>query len=356
MSASVPVRGECYHSIVFTVVTALPLGIVRRQPLNCVLMETPAHIAAQRIVGGSLALDLLNTQNGPAGGTPEDDALRDYADVVAWGAYVGMLSPEEAERLIRRSRRHPAAARAVFARVIETRGYLYELFRAIATGRNPPPAAIARLQRDEADALAHGELVRIDDAYEWRWADDDLGRPLWPVIHEALAAPDGRRPGSRQGLREVPVPLPRPEQEPQPAVVLDGRLRHRRQDGEVRGAPGVRPIGDRPDLAEQLEAVEVDAAVADGPDRDHMLARRPPGRPEDHAPEPRLRGVEVHRATQHAVDGDRRPPVVPALGGDPGDLAAGEASTWPVAPERGGAAARARRGSRGRQSLDQAPA
>ena len=109
-------------------------------------METPAHIAAQRIVGGSLALDLLNTQNGPAGGTPEDDALRDYADVVAWGAYVGLLSPEEAERLVRRSRRHPEAARAVFARVIETRGYLYELFRAIATGRNPPPAAIARLQ------------------------------------------------------------------------------------------------------------------------------------------------------------------------------------------------------------------
>ncbi len=148
-------------------------------------METPAHIAAQRIVGGSLALDLLNTQNGPAGGTPEDDALRDYGDVVAWGAYVGMLGPAEAERLVRRSRRHPAAARAVFERVLATRGYLYELFRAFATGQNPPPAAITRLQRDEAEALAHGELVRIDDAYEWRWADDDLARPLWPVIHEA---------------------------------------------------------------------------------------------------------------------------------------------------------------------------
>jgi predicted RNA-binding Zn ribbon-like protein len=149
-------------------------------------METPAHIAAQRIVGGSVALDLLNTQNGPAGEAPEDDALHDYADVVAWGAYVGMLSAQEAERLLRRSRRHPAAARAVYARVIETRGYLYELFRAIATGRNPPPAAVARLQADEADALAHGTLARVGDAYEWRWADDDLARPLWPVIHEAL--------------------------------------------------------------------------------------------------------------------------------------------------------------------------
>jgi predicted RNA-binding Zn ribbon-like protein len=149
-------------------------------------METPEHIAAQRIVGGSLALDLLNTQNGPAGGTPEDDALHDYADVVAWGAYVGMLTPDEAKRLIRRSRRHPAAALAAYERVLETRGYLYELFRAIATGRNPPPTAIARLQRDEAEALAHGTLVREGDVYAWRWADDDLGRPLWPVIHEGL--------------------------------------------------------------------------------------------------------------------------------------------------------------------------
>ena len=30
------------------------------------------------------------------------------------------------------------------------------------------------------------QLVRIDDAYEWRWADDDLARPLWSVIHEAM--------------------------------------------------------------------------------------------------------------------------------------------------------------------------
>ena len=191
-------------------------------------------------------------------------------------------------RLIRRSRRHPEAARAVYARVLETRAYLYELFRAIATGRNPPPAAIARLQRDEAEALAHGELVR--DRRRLRVALDRRRPGATAVARHprGAAAPDGRRPGSRQGLREVPVPLPRPEQEPEPAVVLDGRLRHRRQDGEVRGAPGVRPIGDRPDLAEQLEAVEVDAAVAQDADRDHMLARRPPGRPEDHAPEPRL--------------------------------------------------------------------
>ena len=74
----------------------------------------------------------------------------------------GSLGPEEAERLIGGHAGTRTAARAVFARVLETRGYLYELFgRSRPAGtRRPPPSPGCR--RDEAEALAHGELVRID--------------------------------------------------------------------------------------------------------------------------------------------------------------------------------------------------
>ncbi len=150
-------------------------------------METPDRILRQRIVGGNLALDLLNSQNGAAGEPPEDDALLDYADVVAWGQYVGSVRPSEADRLIRSARRRPDAARAVFERTLATRDYLYELFSAVARGARPSKRAIARLQRDETDALTHGQLVPDGDAFAWTWDDaDDLGRPLWPVIHAAL--------------------------------------------------------------------------------------------------------------------------------------------------------------------------
>ena len=92
MSASVRSAWRVLPLNLSTLVTAYRLASPASTS-KLVLMETPAHIAAQRIVGGSLALDLLNTQNGPAGGTPEDDALRDYGDVVAWAVYVGLLSP-----------------------------------------------------------------------------------------------------------------------------------------------------------------------------------------------------------------------------------------------------------------------
>jgi predicted RNA-binding Zn ribbon-like protein len=153
-------------------------------------METPIHIRRQRIVGGNLALDLLNTQNGPAGMEAEDDALRDYADLLAWGRYVGMLSDAEADRLLRRSRADPEGARSVFERTLVTRAYLYDLFSAIASGSPPAAHDIGRLQRDEADALAHATLAEAGRGYHWSWAADaaneDLARPLWPIIHAAL--------------------------------------------------------------------------------------------------------------------------------------------------------------------------
>lgn len=153
-------------------------------------METPEHLRRQRIVGGNLALDLLNTQNGPAGLEPQDEALHDYSDVVAWARYVGMLGDAEADRLLRRAHADPTAAGTVFERTLETRAYLYDLFHAIASGRPPAADDIDRLQRDEAEALAHANLVEGDDGYHWSWARDasnlDLARPLWQVIHAAL--------------------------------------------------------------------------------------------------------------------------------------------------------------------------
>jgi predicted RNA-binding Zn ribbon-like protein len=150
-------------------------------------METPERIRDQRVVGGNLALDLLNTQNGSAGEAPEDDLLRDYGDLVAWAHHVGLLNETEADHLLRRSRRHPDEAREALERTRKTRSYLYSIFDAVARGSLPPHRAIDRLQRDEAEGLGHAKLVRVNGSFHWSWAnDDELTRPLWPIVHAAL--------------------------------------------------------------------------------------------------------------------------------------------------------------------------
>jgi predicted RNA-binding Zn ribbon-like protein len=149
-------------------------------------METHGHFREMRIVGGNVALDFVNTRSGPPLDEPDLEALNDYGDLVAWGRHVGLLTDVESDRLLRRAARRRPAARQTFDRAIRVRATLDQLFRAVSRGGPPPARALAELASAEADALERGTLIAVDDGFEWRWRDDDLGRPLWPVIHAGV--------------------------------------------------------------------------------------------------------------------------------------------------------------------------
>jgi predicted RNA-binding Zn ribbon-like protein len=157
-------------------------------------METPEDVVGFRLVAGNLALDFVNTD---PGSSPESEVLRGYDDLVAWGRHAGLLTEPEARRLLRRARRGPGEAREAFQRALRVRGYLYELFQAVAAGRPPPGRCVVALRGDEAEALARAELVAADGGFRWSWArDEDLARPLRQVVHaavELLTAEPGRR-------------------------------------------------------------------------------------------------------------------------------------------------------------------
>ena len=95
-------------------------------------METPEYIEGLRIVGGDLALDFVNTEDGDPN-VSQLRELRDYGDLVAWCGRVGLLDPDEAERLVGEA----AAARrggGGVPRALKLRGALYGVFRAVAEG------------------------------------------------------------------------------------------------------------------------------------------------------------------------------------------------------------------------------
>jgi predicted RNA-binding Zn ribbon-like protein len=152
-------------------------------------METPTYISRMRLVGGNLALDFVNTRGGQPRPSADDEVLHDYGDLVAWGRYVGMLTEAQARRLLGRARRNPDEAQHAYQRAVHLRSYLYQLFRALAMSRPPPGRCIAALRSDEAEALAHAELLRSDGGgFRWSWAHDhQLASPLWPVVHAAVA-------------------------------------------------------------------------------------------------------------------------------------------------------------------------
>jgi predicted RNA-binding Zn ribbon-like protein len=153
------------------------------QLVKSVLMGT---VTRMRLVGGNLALDFVNTRVGPPGATPDDDVLTGHPELIDWSVYAGDLTEAEAAGLRRRARADAAGADAAFRRALRIRDDLDGIFQALAAGRGPEPALLARLRDDEADALAHARLDR-DGGFAWTWRDDhSLARPLRPVVHAAV--------------------------------------------------------------------------------------------------------------------------------------------------------------------------
>ncbi|MFI7069811.1 CGNR zinc finger domain-containing protein [Micromonospora sediminicola] len=149
-------------------------------------METLEGVTRMRLVGGNLALDFINTRTGPPVGSPDDDVLTGYPELLAWSVYAGALSEPEAEALRRLSHDDPAGSQTAFARSLRIRDDLDDVFRAVAADRSPDTSVLARLRDDEADALGHARLEQ-GRTFGWTWRDDQtLARPLRPVVHAAV--------------------------------------------------------------------------------------------------------------------------------------------------------------------------
>jgi predicted RNA-binding Zn ribbon-like protein len=145
-------------------------------------METPEYIEKLRIVGGDVALDFVNTEDGD----PPEECLRGYGDLVAWSVLAGLLSAEEGERLTGEAGLRPGDADAAYRDALRLRGALYDVFRAVAEDEAPASHDLEVVREYEREALSRGKLVQGDRSFAWEWEDPrDLARMLWPVAHAA---------------------------------------------------------------------------------------------------------------------------------------------------------------------------
>jgi predicted RNA-binding Zn ribbon-like protein len=150
-------------------------------------METIAR-AGQDQPDGFLAIEFQHTEVGPTNADlPESpSSLNGYDDLIAWAQRFGVIDEGGARRLRQRARHDPHGATETYALALRIRETLDEVFRSIATGGQPSTAATSALADDEASALARAKLVRGVNGFAWSWSDDEsLGRPLWPVVHDA---------------------------------------------------------------------------------------------------------------------------------------------------------------------------
>lgn len=113
-----------------------------------------------RLLGGSLALDFINTVD-PRHATRRTDYIPDYEALAEWAAYAGAVEQSAVERLQRVARSRSSAAISVHRR---TRALREASYGAIASAlRDQPPRAVdvGCISRELARARA-GERLRHD--------------------------------------------------------------------------------------------------------------------------------------------------------------------------------------------------
>lgn len=142
-----------------------------------------------RFVGGTLALDFVNTRDGGPG-AQSDDLVVSYGHLVSWARSAGVLDAGSADALHAAAHAAPTSAGDAWKRSLLVRDALDAVLRPIAGGLRPDGDALARLAAEEAEALAAATLVPArhgqEPGYEWSWdADASLQRPLREVVHSA---------------------------------------------------------------------------------------------------------------------------------------------------------------------------
>jgi len=136
--------------------------------------------------GGRVSLDFVNTVGGKRG-VEAKEHLGEYADVVAWARQAGAVSDAHADRLLRRARAAPDAARAAFRRAIELREALYRIWEAHLEGAGVPNAELEIVNAQLSRALGRQRLIPDGErCCALAWAEEDeLEAPLWPVAKDA---------------------------------------------------------------------------------------------------------------------------------------------------------------------------
>ncbi len=166
-------------------------------------------------------LSFVNTLSGRPTSTPAERLIT-YDAFADWAREVGLLKPDDVERLAGRARRQSEDAARVLQRARELRERLHETFAATSDRRMPPPATLDALGTELSRWYPHGRLVPDGDRLQWAYARH--GRAGATVVGDCpgRGAPrDLAEPGARTSLcrRRLRLVVPRRHEKRQPPLV-----------------------------------------------------------------------------------------------------------------------------------------
>lgn len=139
------------------------------------------------LIGGHPALDLVNTLDWRFRDSGPEELLETYDDVVRFTAQAGLINAADARSLVRSVAENKGVR--VLQSVRELREAAAEVLYEVVDGKNPPAAAVQRLERCFAEAERQQELRWDGDKLRWTLPHSTPlpALPLWQLSLSAAA-------------------------------------------------------------------------------------------------------------------------------------------------------------------------
>src|SRR5215207_3022505 len=120
------------------------------------------------LVGGHPAIDFVNTLGGRPG-TPDDEYLHGYTDLLVWCRRTGLVEDTQAQRLTAAVADNPNEADATLRAVLQLRAAVDAVLRARLAQRPPRAEDLDTVRRSYASAVHQAQLQLDDVGCRWTW-------------------------------------------------------------------------------------------------------------------------------------------------------------------------------------------
>jgi predicted RNA-binding Zn ribbon-like protein len=133
--------------------------------------EEKKHSRALELGERILCLDFANTLQWHASENPQEN-LRTYHDLVKWSRNEGLLSEDEAQKLIRQADQDSIDAEKALKKARELREAIYRIFSSVAAGSVPENKDLNIINKNLSKAMTRSRIVIKGKDFAWDFGED----------------------------------------------------------------------------------------------------------------------------------------------------------------------------------------
>jgi predicted RNA-binding Zn ribbon-like protein len=133
-----------------------------------------------------LCIDFINTLSWRGREVPAEGLIK-YSDLITWSRQVGITTPQDANKLLKKADRHPADGKKVLLGAVDLRETIYRIFTAIIDDQEPAKKDLTAFNNYLSKTISLSRIINTQNGFSWN-SGGDKSKMNWvlnPVIRSA---------------------------------------------------------------------------------------------------------------------------------------------------------------------------